>query len=118
MTPAMLAAQCFVFFVAGFESSTSIISNCLYELALNQDIQQRVRDEIDLVTKRYEGIVTYQSFQEMPYLQQVISGKTSGFSLLHCNLFANPTQHIFLWNGSTVVQLFIFYYLKHNIKKL
>ncbi|KAK9506050.1 hypothetical protein O3M35_008055 [Rhynocoris fuscipes] len=69
----LMTAQSFVFFAAGFETSSSVQANCLYELALNQDIQDKLRNEIDEVLKRYNGEISYQALQEMPYLEQVIS---------------------------------------------
>ncbi|KAK9506049.1 hypothetical protein O3M35_008055 [Rhynocoris fuscipes] len=69
----LMTANCFAFFAAGFETSSSVQANCLYELALNQDIQDKLRNEIDEVLKRYNGEISYQALQEMPYLEQVIS---------------------------------------------
>jgi cytochrome P450 family 6 len=51
------------------------MSFCLYELAVNLDIQDRLRNEIDTVLKEHEGRVTYEGIQEMKYLDKVISGK-------------------------------------------
>ncbi|KAK9505569.1 hypothetical protein O3M35_009589 [Rhynocoris fuscipes] len=72
-TPSLLAAQCFVFFAAGFETSSSVQSYGFYELAMNQDIQDRLRKEIDEVCEKYGGKLTYQALSEMTYLDQVIS---------------------------------------------
>lgn len=58
-----LAAQAFVFFVAGFETTSSTMSYCLYELAKNSYIQRAVQDEIDR-----HGDITYDSINEMKYL--------------------------------------------------
>jgi len=75
LTMTELAAQAFVFFVAGFETSSTTMSFCLYELALNPDIQERVQKEVDTVVKKYENEVTYEAIQEMEYLDNVICGK-------------------------------------------
>lgn len=70
-----LAAQCFVFFVAGFETSATTLTFALLELALNQDIQDELRNEIETTLKAYNGTVTYEAVMEMSYLDKVIHGK-------------------------------------------
>jgi cytochrome P450 family 6 len=70
-----LAAQAFVFFGAGFETSSTTMTFCLYELSLHQDIQERLREEIDVVLKKHDGKITYESIQEMEYLDKVVSGE-------------------------------------------
>ncbi|CAH1400046.1 unnamed protein product [Nezara viridula] len=72
MTLELMAAQCFVFFLAGFETSSSLQSFCLYELALHQDIQSRVIKEINEKIERNNGL-TYKALHEMEYLDMVIS---------------------------------------------
>ncbi|KAH8320057.1 hypothetical protein KR074_012526, partial [Drosophila pseudoananassae] len=68
-----LAAQVFVFYLAGFETSSSTMSYCLYELAQNQDIQDRLRSEVQSVLEQHEGKLTYEAIKDMRYLDQVIS---------------------------------------------
>ncbi|KAH8402283.1 hypothetical protein KR009_010979 [Drosophila setifemur] len=74
LTLEQMAAQAFVFFVAGFETSSSTMSFCLYELALQPDIQQRVREEIDSVLSGVDGgELTYDALSEMTYLDRVLN---------------------------------------------
>lgn len=68
-----LASQAFMFFGAGFETSATTMSFSLYELALNPDIQDRLRNEIDTVLKKHGGSVTYEGVQEMKYMDKIIS---------------------------------------------
>lgn len=48
---------------------------CLYELALNPDIQDCLRAEIDTVLEKHGGNITYESIFEMEYLEKVVDGK-------------------------------------------
>ncbi|XP_037713842.1 probable cytochrome P450 6a21 [Drosophila subpulchrella] len=68
-----IAAQAFVFFAAGFETSSTTMGFALYELAQNQDIQTRVREEVLEIWEKYKGDLSYESVQELVYLNQVIS---------------------------------------------
>jgi cytochrome P450 family 6 len=77
-----ITAQSFIFFLAGFETSSTTMTFALYELAKNQEIQKKVRHEIETVLARHDGKITYDSMQEMKYLNQVLNGtvKVVGFS--------------------------------------
>ncbi|XP_046604350.1 probable cytochrome P450 6a14 isoform X1 [Neodiprion virginianus] len=66
------AAQAFVFWLAGFETSSSTVTNCLYELALHQDIQDKVAEEANRVLGEFGGM-SYNGVKEMRYLYKVVS---------------------------------------------
>lgn len=70
----MLASQAFTFFTAGYETSSTMMSNALYELALNQKIQDRLREEINQTLAKFGGNLTYENIKEMKYLDKVCKG--------------------------------------------
>ncbi|XP_037713923.1 probable cytochrome P450 6a23 isoform X2 [Drosophila subpulchrella] len=65
-------AQAFIFFLAGFETSSTTMGFALYELARNQDVQDKVRKEIDNVIEKHNNEITYEGIKEMKYLEQVV----------------------------------------------
>lgn len=69
-----VAAQCLVFYAAGFETSSFTISSCLHVAAYHPEIQRKVQTEIDNVLARHDHRITYESLQEMTYLDTVIAG--------------------------------------------
>ncbi|KAK2576490.1 hypothetical protein KPH14_005817 [Odynerus spinipes] len=70
-TDSLLASQAFVFFAAGFETSSTTMSHALYELAQHQDMQDKLRKEIREEFKRNDGTLKYESIKTMPYLHAV-----------------------------------------------
>lgn len=70
-----LAAQAFVFFIAGFETSSSTLSFIMYEMSINQNIQDKLRAEIRRIILRYDANITYEAINEMIYMDKVINGK-------------------------------------------
>uniref|UniRef100_A0A340TB92 Cytochrome P450 n=1 Tax=Anopheles minimus TaxID=112268 RepID=A0A340TB92_9DIPT len=68
-----LAAQVFVFIVAGYETSSSTMNFCLYELAKNPNIQERLREEIERSIKDNAGQLTYEMVMNNPYLNNVVN---------------------------------------------
>lgn len=76
MTDDLITSQAFVFFIAGFETSSTTMSNALYELALNQKIQNSLREEIDEVYAKYDGDFGYDNIKKMSYLDKIFKGKS------------------------------------------
>lgn len=73
LTLNQIAAQSFLFFLAGYETSSTTMLFALYELALNQEIQTKLRQDIQNALKKY-GDFTYEMMMDIPYLDQTING--------------------------------------------
>ncbi|KAJ8913631.1 hypothetical protein NQ315_007348 [Exocentrus adspersus] len=67
-----IVAQSFVFFIAGFETSSTTMTFALFELAMHPEIQDKVRAEIKEVLARHDDKITYDSMNELIYMNQVI----------------------------------------------
>ncbi len=64
-----ILATSFLFFVAGFETTASLLSFLFYSLALNQKCQQKLYEEV--VT--FKGKFDYESIAQMSYLNACIA---------------------------------------------
>lgn len=71
-----VAAQAYVFFLGGFISTSSTLMYCLHELSMpNQRyIQNKARQEVNSILKKYDGILTLEALKEMTYIEQIIRG--------------------------------------------
>lgn len=70
-----LAAQTFIFFTAGFETSSSTMSFATYEMALKQELQDKARQEVQEVLQRHNGVMSYEAIMEMHLLDRIILGE-------------------------------------------
>ncbi|KAJ8940738.1 hypothetical protein NQ318_005489 [Aromia moschata] len=67
-----IVAQCFLFFIAGFETSSTTMTFALFELAKHQDLQEKAREELVTILAKHDNQVTYDSLSELKYMKQVI----------------------------------------------
>ncbi|NP_001352492.1 cytochrome P450 6a14-like [Aethina tumida] len=72
LTITEIAAQCLLFFLAGFETSSTAMTFALFELAQNPELQDKAREEVMRVLARHNGEITYESISEMHYMDQVL----------------------------------------------
>jgi cytochrome P450 family 6 len=68
-----LAAQAFLFFAGGFETSSATMTFALYEIATHPDIQKKLRNEINTMLRKYNDQLTYDGIMELSYLDKVLN---------------------------------------------
>lgn len=69
-----LIAQCFLFFLAGFETVSTQLTFLIHELMLNEDIQNRLYEEVAATERTLDGQrVDFKTLQGMKYMDQVVS---------------------------------------------
>ncbi|KAB0793925.1 hypothetical protein PPYR_13545 [Photinus pyralis] len=76
VTDDIITSQVMIFFFAGLDTVSTMMSYTIYELALNPDIQSRLRAEIEDALRSSDGKLTYDNLMRMKYLDMVISGPT------------------------------------------
>lgn len=74
MTDDDMAAQVLIFFFAGFETISIMMSFMCYELAVNPDIQEKLREEVDRTIELNNGKLSYDVLNKMKYMDMVTSG--------------------------------------------
>ncbi|XP_062137476.1 probable cytochrome P450 6a23 [Drosophila sulfurigaster albostrigata] len=87
-----LAAQAFIFFVAGFETSSTTMGFALYELAQHQDIQDKLRAQIKEVLAKHNNEFSYDNIKEMELLEQVVMETLRKYPVL-ANLTRKATSN-------------------------
>lgn len=73
MSDAEVLAQSFIFLAAGYETSSGTLSLTCYHIATNPEVQDKLQKEIDSVWTDEEQPPTYETLNELPYLDMVIS---------------------------------------------
>ncbi|KPJ15944.1 Cytochrome P450 6B6 [Papilio machaon] len=77
-----IVAQVFIFFAAGFETSSSATSYCLHELAFYPEIQEKIQMEIDEKLNKYDNKLCYDAIAEMSYLHMAFKESLRKFPSL------------------------------------
>ncbi|XP_011865314.1 PREDICTED: cytochrome P450 9e2-like [Vollenhovia emeryi] len=68
-----MVAQAFVFFLAGFDGASKLMSFAAHELASNQDLHEKLQKEIDQVLEDTNGQAPYEAVNGMEYLDAVVN---------------------------------------------
>lgn len=77
-----MAAESFIFFSGGFETSSTTLTFCLWELARNQEIQKRLRREIVDGIKENDGKLTYDLLFNYQYIDMVVKETLRKFPVI------------------------------------
>ncbi|XP_036323943.1 probable cytochrome P450 9f2 [Rhagoletis pomonella] len=73
-TDTEMVAQCFIFFLGGFDTMSTLICFAAYELMANPDVQEKLFEEVEELNKRREGKrLTYEDLHAMKYLEMVVN---------------------------------------------
>jgi cytochrome P450 family 6 len=67
-----IAANVFIFYIAGNESSSSTIAYTIYEMTQNEVLMQRAQDDIRETLKKYDGQITYEAISDMKFIDLCI----------------------------------------------
>ena len=67
-----IVAQSVLFLIAGYNTTATLLTFAAYCLALDQEIQQRVQQEVDEAIARHGGLA-YDAVMDMPYLDRVLA---------------------------------------------
>ncbi|XP_003703411.2 cytochrome P450 9e2 [Megachile rotundata] len=65
--------QAFVFFFAGYDTSSTFLSFALHEIAVHPDVKAKVIAEVEEVVARTNGNPTYEDIKNMQYLDAVLN---------------------------------------------
>jgi cytochrome P450 family 6 len=82
---------------------------CLHELSLNEEIQEKARQNVLDVLRRHDGKITYDSLNEMTYLEQCINESLRKFppaaSLIRTvsKDYQMPESSVILSKGTTIL---------------
>ncbi|KAI7693639.1 hypothetical protein SSS_06904 [Sarcoptes scabiei] len=89
-----IVAQSMIFFLAGYETTATTLAHCFYELAMNQDVQQKLYNEIKSVLDDGKPL-NYSNVMTLPYLDAVLSETLRKYPpLVFLNRTASEDYHI------------------------
>ncbi|XP_021918295.1 cytochrome P450 9e2-like [Zootermopsis nevadensis] len=68
-----IVAQAFLFFLAGFDTASTLLCFASHQLAVHAHMQVRLQEEIDETLQKNDGKFTYEAVNSMKYLDMVVS---------------------------------------------
>ena len=72
LTEGEIVAQCIVFLLAGYETTSNTLGLTCYHLASFPEVQDKLQKEIDKVWTEEEQMPSYDTVRDLPYLDMVI----------------------------------------------
>uniref|UniRef100_V5H5G9 Putative cytochrome n=2 Tax=Ixodes ricinus TaxID=34613 RepID=V5H5G9_IXORI len=72
LTEDEVLSQCIIMFLAGLDTSSSVATYTTYLLALNPDVQERLRREVDECFEKHGDSLTYDIVSKLDYLNAVV----------------------------------------------
>lgn len=73
----MIVANCVVFLTGGFDTTQATVTWSLLQLALHQDIQRKLAEEVRNAAKGNDGKLSYDIVYQLPYLDRFVNGEPS-----------------------------------------
>ncbi|XP_011869165.1 PREDICTED: cytochrome P450 9e2-like [Vollenhovia emeryi] len=73
MTLDDIVSQAFTFFFAGFDTSSTLMCFLAHELAVNREVQDRLREEVQQHLIEGNGEISYEALSKMSYMDMVVS---------------------------------------------
>ncbi|KYM96123.1 PREDICTED: cytochrome P450 9e2-like [Cyphomyrmex costatus] len=68
-----MTAQAFIFFFAGFHTSSTVMCFVAHEIAANPEVQIKLQQEIDKILNESDKEVSYEAINQLEYLDAVIN---------------------------------------------
>lgn len=69
-----MAAQALIFFIGGFDTTSSLLTFFFLEVGKNKEIMKKLQDEIDAFVAESGDTITYNDIFNLKYLDMCVSG--------------------------------------------
>lgn len=67
-----VVAQSFFYFIAGYETTSTALTFCLYELSQHQEFQEKARAEVMEAIGKHQNELTYESISELTFCDKIV----------------------------------------------